>query len=232
MGISAGETGYLRIPAQPILIVDDHELVAGTLALALRQQGMEAEVATAQTREALLEGARLMMPALVLLDLDLGPPLGSGLDLIGPLVAAGATVVMVTAVTDRARLGACIEAGAAGVVSKAVGLPELLAAVHRAAAGEPALEPAEREDLLAELRLRRIEERQRMARFWSLTGREQEVLARLVAGEQAEAIAAQSFVSVATVRSHIRAILLKLGVSSQLAAVALARQAGWPPNLP
>jgi DNA-binding NarL/FixJ family response regulator len=37
----------------------------------------------------------------------------------------------------------------------------------------------------------------------------------------------ESFVSVATVRSQVRAILLKLGVNSQLAAVAAARQSGW-----
>ncbi len=202
------------------------------LASALRQQGLEAEVATAATPEALLDDARRTRPAVVLLDLDLGPPLGSGLDLIGPLLAAGATVVMVTGVTDRARLGACLEAGAAGVVSKAVGLPDLLTAVSRAARGESALDPAERDGLLAALRARRLDESHRLAPFWSLSGREQEVLARLVSGEQAEAIAAGSFVSVSTVRSQIRAILLKLGVKSQLAAVALARQAGWPPNQP
>jgi DNA-binding NarL/FixJ family response regulator len=56
------------------------------------------------------------------------------------------------------------------------------------------------------------------------------VLAGLLAGEPAEAIAHRSYVSLATVRSQIRAILLKLGVNSQLAAVAMAREAGWSPD--
>ena len=46
-------------------------------------------------------------------------------------------------------------------------------------------------------------------------------------GANAEHIAARAFVSVSTVRSHIKAILWKLGVGSQLAAVAVAQRAGW-----
>ena len=46
-------------------------------------------------------------------------------------------------------------------------------------------------------------------------------------GHCAEEIANAAFVSISTVRSQIKAILQKLGVNSQLAAVALARRAGW-----
>ena len=57
--------------------------------------------------------------------------------------------------------------------------------------------------------------------------REEEVLAALVDGEPALAIADRATVSEATVRSHIRSVLTKLGVGSQLQAVAKARRAGW-----
>ena len=53
------------------------------------------------------------------------------------------------------------------------------------------------------------------------------MLRRIVDGQQAAAIAKASFVSLATVRTQIRSILLKLDVTSQVAAVALARQGGW-----
>lgn len=59
-------------------------------------------------------------------------------------------------------------------------------------------------------------------RVATLTARESQVLALLMSGETAGEIAAQLVVSLPTVRSHIRAIMRKLGVSSQLAAVALA----------
>ena len=56
------------------------------------------------------------------------------------------------------------------------------------------------------------------------------MLQGLVRGMSAEEIAADTYVSIATVRSHIRAILQKLGVNSQLAAVAAATKAGWRPH--
>ena len=63
--------------------------------------------------------------------------------------------------------------------------------------------------------------------FAELTVRESVVLAELMEGHCAEEIARTEFVSISTVRSQIKAILQKLGVSSQLAAVALARRANW-----
>jgi two-component system nitrate/nitrite response regulator NarL len=63
--------------------------------------------------------------------------------------------------------------------------------------------------------------------FDRLTRREEEVLSALMRGAKARDICVQSFVSMPTVRSQIRSILTKLGVTSQLAAVALAYQSGW-----
>jgi DNA-binding NarL/FixJ family response regulator len=68
------------------------------------------------------------------------------------------------------------------------------------------------------------------SRFEFLTGREQQVLTALMDGTTAVQIARQCFMSPSTVRHHIRSILLKLNVNSQLAAVVAAYQAGWPPE--
>ncbi|MDQ3898377.1 MAG: response regulator [Actinomycetota bacterium] len=213
-----------------LLLVEDHQLLAGTLAMALRAQGLDVQTAAGPSCEAVVELAGRMAPVLVLLDLDLGPPLGNGLDLIGPLIEAGATVVVVTGVTDRARLGRCLEAGARGVISKATDFERLVEAVRGAAEGRPILREDERHALLAEARARRRSDDERLGPFRSLSPREQAVLAGLLAGDSAETIAQRSYVSLATVRSQIRAILLKLGVNSQLAAVAMAREAGWQPD--
>jgi DNA-binding CsgD family transcriptional regulator len=59
---------------------------------------------------------------------------------------------------------------------------------------------------------------------WSrLTPREREIVDRIAAGRRPAAIADEFVVSLATVRSHIRSILAKLGVGSQLEVAAMAR---------
>jgi DNA-binding NarL/FixJ family response regulator len=214
--------------AARVLIVDDHELLATSLALALRQQGMEVDTVAGPGVDDVVDATRRAAPVLVLLDLDLGPGLGSGVDLIEPLMAAGGRVVVMTGVVEPARLAVCVEAGAVGIVGKAAGFAELVDAVRRVAGGEDLMTAGYRQRVLSDLHAARRADHDRLAPFERLSPREQVVLSRLVVGEAAEAIAATSFVSLATVRSQIRSVLTKLGVTSQLAAVAVARSAGWP----
>jgi DNA-binding CsgD family transcriptional regulator len=70
---------------------------------------------------------------------------------------------------------------------------------------------------------RRVDEHEALRR---LTPAERETLRGLESGLAAAAIAARTQHSLHTVRSHIRAVLAKLGVTSQLAAVAVAHRAG------
>jgi DNA-binding NarL/FixJ family response regulator len=81
---------------------------------------------------------------------------------------------------------------------------------------------ADRAALLDELRLERAGTRRAHATFERLTHREALVLGALADGLSADEIAEAHFVALTTVRSQIRAVLHKLGVRSQLAAVALA----------
>ena len=216
--------------APRLVIVDGHELLAGSLALVLRQAGLDVAIATGPSADAVVETVRQAAPVLVLLDLDLGPRLGCGLDLIRPLIDVGGRVVMTTSGTEGHRLAACLEAGAAGILCKTLGFAEFVDGVHRALDGKELLRAGEREVLLGELQAWRQANADRLAPFTALTPREQAVLAGLVLGQSAEAIAARSAVSLYTIRSQIKSLLLKLGVSSQLGAVALARRASWPPS--
>lgn len=60
----------------------------------------------------------------------------------------------------------------------------------------------------------------------NLTRREREVLVELTRGYSAVEIAARQHLALTTIRSQIQAVLHKLGVHSQIAAVAIARQSG------
>jgi DNA-binding NarL/FixJ family response regulator len=86
---------------------------------------------------------------------------------------------------------------------------------------------AERLELLALLRRRRAEDTQLRAPFDRLTPREKQVLRAIAEGHNVETIAERWVVSRSTVRTQVRGILTKLEVSTQIAAVARARQAGW-----
>jgi len=212
-----------------ILVVEDHNLVGQGLEAALRSNGFAVELATGPTMESILDVARARPPAVALVDLHLSGE-QNGRDLIGPLVGLGSRVIVVTGETDRFELAQCLEAGAAGVASKKESIASVIDKVRRALEGEPVTALPEREEMLSDLRHHRSSERSRLSAFEHLTRREQAVLASVVEGKSAESIAHESFVSVATVRTQIRSTLQKLGVGSQLAAVALARQAGWRPD--
>jgi DNA-binding NarL/FixJ family response regulator len=170
-------------------------------------------------------------PTTVLLDLRLGTGVDGvpidGLDLVGPITTTGCRVVVVTGETGDDTWGTAVERGALTVLPKDSDLDVLVQVLTAVRDGRPVLDEGRRQDLLAAARRARADVEARLAPFRALSPREDEVLGSLAAGLPAAAIAAAGYVSEATVRTQIRAVLTKLGVTSQLQAVALARRAGW-----
>lgn len=212
--------------APRVLVVDDHELFGESLRIALEASGLEAVRAPELVSPELMLLADRFSPHVVLLDLQLGTD-GDGLALIEPLCAMHAQVIVVTGVTDPAVLGACLEAGALSVVSKSAPLEILVAAVGKTLSGQSVNDPAERSVLQSALAASRRRQSELNEMYAALTRAEREVFAEMARGRSAEAIAQHRVVAVRTVRSQIEAVLAKLQVNSQLAAVALANEAGW-----
>ncbi|MET0740459.1 MAG: response regulator transcription factor [Candidatus Nanopelagicales bacterium] len=210
-----------------VLAVDDHALVVIGLQLALSARGWDVETNSAPTAHDVVEHARRFQPQCVLLDIQLGGVVRSGIELIAPLLSTGTKVVMLTSETRRSVLAACLEAGAAGWIGKGALLDDVESAVGHVLAGGTLVGRADREALLDELRIERAGARRMLSTFERLTHREGLVLTALIDGMSAEEIADAHFVAVTTVRSQIRAVLQKLGVRSQLGAVAIANRAGW-----
>lgn len=209
-----------------VVLVDDHELLAQSAAYALRAYGIDAHVVAVSTLAEIEAEVIRLNPRVALLDLHLGA-LGLSIPLIAGIRAAGIEVVIVTGETNRAAWGLCVEAGATSLLEKRVSFDELVEQVRRVVAGETAMPQSDRIKLIARLEEQRQAERLRLEPFTRLTTKEAEVLQRLTRGLSADDIASETYVSLATVRSHIRAILQKLGVNSQLGAVANATKAGW-----
>ncbi len=215
-------------PISSVVVVDDHELVSAAMVLALREAGLDAGRCPVIDIASVLAEVDARRPRLVLLDLDLGRDAYGrpvdGVELIGALRARGRAVLIVSGSSDRRRVAAAIAAGADGWVSKSAPLPTLIGAATDAAAGRAVMSPAERDEWLSYDRIHRAQAAELARRLERLTTREREVLDRLVDGRRAAAIAAEFVVSLTTVRTQIRSILIKLEVSSQLEAVALVRE--------
>jgi DNA-binding NarL/FixJ family response regulator len=229
--VTVTDSAPAPLPGHPtgprVVLVDDHQLLAQSLALALQLEGVECRVAELADRDALVREVVDDPPDLVLLDLELGGAIGDGSTLVPAFVRAGCRVLVVSASTDQDQVCRALELGAIGAVRKDVAFTQLLDAALAAARGDQLISEGERLRLIAEARSRRSRRLEALAPFERLSAREAAVLRELAAGRSVGAIAGSWFVSEATVRSQVRAVLTKLGVTSQLEAVAQAHRAGW-----
>ena len=208
-----------------IAVVEDHAIVGEALRVVLRSDGHDVVLADDFSFDAVLALVDETRADIVVLDLFL-----TGVEstaLIAPLTRRGTPVLVLTACDDPRQLGDCLEAGAVATLSKSDGLDHLLDAVGLTLAGSAVMRPSQREALIRSAAVARGMEAERASVIGRLTARERLVLQHLAAGRSAEEIARSEFVSLTTVRTHIRAVLSKLGVKSQLGAVAIAHRAGW-----
>lgn len=119
-----------------------------------------------------------------------------------------------------------LRAGAAGYLLKDCSAEELCTAVRTVARGQVLLQTASAAQLLAGLVLPSSQKLQSAAEKLGLTERECDVLRLIVQGRTNSEIAAELYVSEATVKTHINHIFAKLGARDRAHAVVLAHQLG------
>lgn len=213
-----------------IMIVDDHPVIAASMAVALRAHGFEPVVAVAPENLSVggvVDTARSVQPDIVMLDLFLGGD-RLGVPMIAPLVELGAKVLLFTASSDPKLTVASLRAGAEAVLTKAMAFDKVIDTLKDLAAGRQVMPREEREALIEALDQRSAHERERLRPFDALTEREAHVLRRLIDGDSPKQIARDEAISLSTVRSHVEKIFRKLSVNNQRQALGLARTAGWP----
>jgi two-component system nitrate/nitrite response regulator NarL len=222
--MSRVDEGSPDLSVQPArVLIAGSNLLAGTLARTLGAHGF----ATLHTAASAEEISRKLdwSPDLVLMDLR---PFNveSGSIIVSRVQRSGCQVCVIDYTEDGDRSSAWLRAGSSAVVCEDEPYDQLFQTITRLMRISPPLSVSRAPVASAEP----PGEPQRAPRlelFARLTEREQVVLSELLEGHCAEDIAKASFVSISTVRSQIKAILQKLGVNSQLAAVAMARRAGW-----
>jgi len=133
-------------------------------------------------------------------------------DALGGLCEAGQRVIVYSHLTADEVILTCLDLGAVTYLAKSEGKRHLIDAIHAAHATTPYVGPRMGKALLDDGSLGRI----------GLSEREKEVLSCLVKGMSYKLIADSCFISIDTVRGHIRNIYEKLHVHSKSEAVAKA----------
>jgi DNA-binding NarL/FixJ family response regulator len=200
-----------------VLLVEDHPITRDALTALLRRHDFTVVGAAADGAEA-VELARRLRPQLVLLDLSM-PGIG-GLEALPRIrdAAPECEVVILTASGTEENLLSAIRGGAAGYLLKSEPPDRIVGFLRGVAKGEAALSGAIARRLLEEVRnggTRGVPDE--IAR--SLSAREVEVLLLLDEHLGTEEVAARLHISEHTVRSHVKSLLRKLGVSSRREAL-------------
>jgi DNA-binding NarL/FixJ family response regulator len=207
-----------------VLLADDQALVRTGLQMIINAADDLQVIGTAADGvEAVSEAARLY-PAIILMDIRM-PRLDGIAATAAILQRCPDTRVIMLTTFDRSRLVYdALVAGASGFLLKDVPSDQLLSGIRAVARGEELLAPS--------ITRRLIEEFTRTERLGThpgidaLTDRELQVLVRIARGRSNAEIAAELFIGLQTVKTHVVRVLAKLGARDRVQAVVIAYESG------
>jgi DNA-binding NarL/FixJ family response regulator len=213
-----------RVPSEhfTVLVADDHAPTRADIAGILREDGRFEVCAAVADAPAAVAAAVDQRPDLCVLDINMpGGGVAATWEITSRLVDT--KVVMLTVSRDDGDLFAALRAGASGYLLKDVDPDRLGDALADVMAGEAAIPRSLVTRVLHEFRDRGPRRRVLLGTSdeSSLTSREWQVLELLRQDLQTSEIARRLFISQATVRSHVAAILRKLRVSDREALLRL-----------
>jgi DNA-binding NarL/FixJ family response regulator len=215
----AGPGGPLRV-----MIVDDQAVVRLGFAALLESQDDLAVVGSAGDGRQAIRLAGQVRPDVVLMDIRM--PVMDGIAATRELTAGGSPprVLVLTTFDLDDYVYDALRAGASGFLLKDATPEEILAAVRVIGGGDALLAPTVTRRLVAEFASRaRLVPPPELA---SLTPREREILLLMAAGLANGEIAGRLCLAEQTVKSHVSAVLFKLGLRDRVQAVILAYESG------
>ncbi|MFF4233011.1 response regulator [Streptomyces sp. NPDC001820] len=208
-----------------VLLVDDEPLVRAGLRAVLEAQPDIKVVGEAADGAAVVPLVRQLRPDVVAMDVRM--PLLDGIEatrIVLRTVPQPPKILVVTTFENDEYVYEALRAGADGFLLKRARPAEIVHAVRLVAEGESLLFPAAVRSLAAEYGNR--DARDAMARA-ALTEREAAVLRLMARGLSNAEIAAELIVGAETVKSHVSAVLAKLGARDRTQAVIAAYESGF-----
>jgi DNA-binding NarL/FixJ family response regulator len=210
-----------------IVIADDQAVVRSGFRAILEDEPDLEVIGDAADGLAAVEVARTRSADIVLMDIRM--PRLDGLEatrrLAGPGVEHPIDVIVVTTFDLDDYVFGALRAGAAGFLLKDAAPETLTAAIRAVANGHGLIAPQVTRRLIARFAATTPDPARRHE-LESLSEREREVLLEVAHGRSNSQIARRLFIEEATVKSHVSAILLKLGLHSRVQAVILAYETG------
>ncbi|MGY1832424.1 response regulator [Geodermatophilus sp. SYSU D01180] len=210
-----------------VLLADDDVLVrSGLRALLDAEEDLTVVGEAADGREA-VERARTLHPDVVLMDVRM--PRLDGVAATREITSwprRPRVLVLTTFDLDEV-VDDALGAGADGFLLKRATPEQLVEGIRTVATGDALVAPAVTRRLLAAYAGRRAPDRERLRLAAQLTGREAEVLRAMADGLSNAEIARRVWLSPETVKTHVKAILAKLGVRDRTQAVVWAYRTGF-----
>jgi DNA-binding NarL/FixJ family response regulator len=208
-----------------VLLVDDDDLMRAGLKSVLSSDETIEVVGEAGDGRVALSQIRDLRPDLVLMDIRM--PELDGISATREVLAAepSVKVVVLTTFEQDDYIFEALSAGASGFLLKRTKPEELIAAIHTVAAGDSLLSPSVTRRVIDRMATQPspvVSSR----RLDDLTPREREVLELLARGLSNREIAEALFIEESTVKTHVKRILMKLGLRDRVQAVILAYEMG------
>jgi DNA-binding NarL/FixJ family response regulator len=209
-----------------VLIADDDDLMRAGLAELLSGDPSIELAGEARTGREAIERARRLDPDVVLMDVRM-PDL-DGIEATRKLAgkAPRTKVLILTTFEEDDYIFGAVRAGASGFLLKRTRPEELIAAVHTIAAGDSLLSPSVTRRVIDRMAQQPTPEFDAQAKLDELTPREREVLELVARGLSNREIAAELVVEGSTIRTHVKRILMKLGLRDRIQVVIFAYETG------
>jgi DNA-binding NarL/FixJ family response regulator len=210
-----------------VLLADDDELTRTGLRLIIESDRDLTVVGEAGDGQEAVHLARALRPDVVVMDIRM--PAVDGLEATRRIVEGAGegprVLILTTFELDEYVFGA-LRAGASGFLLKRSSPEVLIEGIKVVAAGDGLLAPSVTRRLIQEFARQPGAAAPPPAPLGTLTQREREVLALVGGGLSNGEIAARLYISQATVKTHVKRILMKLGLRDRIQAVVLAYEAG------